>query len=156
MWRFSVTRRPAQRFRGMAWNRSRRLRRGEIARVVVFKLDRLGRSLTHLALILDEFTRNGVSLICTSQGIDTSCDNPVGRLQLNVLIAVAQFEREIIRERVKAGVQAARARGVKLGRPNSIERHRAEVLDLRRTGLGIRAIARKLGIAPASVSKLAL
>ncbi len=131
------------------------VRRGEIGRVVVYKLDRLGRSLTHLALILDELNRHGVSLICTSQGIDTSCDNPVGRLQLNVLIAVAQFEREIIRERVRAGVNAAKARGVKLGRPNSIDQHRAKVRELQASGLGIRAIARKLRIAPASVSKLA-
>ncbi len=73
------------------------VRAGEVERVVVYKLDRLGRSLTHLALILDELQRHAVALVATSQGIDTSHDNPVGRLQLNVLMAVAQFEREIIR-----------------------------------------------------------
>src|SRR5688572_10182265 len=57
------------------------MRRGRIHRVVCYKLDRLGRSLTHLALILDEMNRLGVSLICSSQGIDTSSDNPAGRLQ---------------------------------------------------------------------------
>ena len=130
------------------------VRRGEVQRVVVAKLDRLGRSLTHLALILDEFQRHGVALVCCSQGIDTSEDNPVGRLQLNVLMAVAQFEREIIRERVKAGISAAKARGVRLGRPREIDQHRSAVVQLRAEGLGIRAISRRLRIAPASVTAL--
>ena len=78
------------------------VRAGKVARVVVYKLDRLGRSLTHLALILDELQRMGVSLICTSQGIDTSGDNPAGRLQLGVLMAVAEFERSLIRQQPKA------------------------------------------------------
>src|SRR5262245_41291510 len=63
------------------------VRAGKLERVVVYKLDRLGRSLTHLALVLDELQRHGVALVATSQGIDTSSDNPVGRLQLNVLMA---------------------------------------------------------------------
>jgi DNA invertase Pin-like site-specific DNA recombinase len=92
------------------------VRIGKVERVIVSKLDRLGRSLPHLALILDELQRHGVALIATSQGIDTGHSNPVGRLQLNVLMAVAEFEREIIRERVNTGLAAARARGVKLGR----------------------------------------
>ena len=74
------------------------VRAGKVERVVVFKLDRLGRSLPHLALILDELQRHRVALIATTQGIDTSHSNPVGRLQLGVLMAVAEFEREIIRE----------------------------------------------------------
>ena len=78
------------------------VRAGKIERIIVFKLDRLGRSLPHLALILDELGRHNVALIATSQGIDTSNSNPVGRLQLNVLMAVAEFEREIIRERVES------------------------------------------------------
>ena len=65
------------------------IRAGEIERLVVYKLDRLGRSLTHLALILDELNRLRVPLIASSQGIDTSDDNPAGRLQLGVLMAVA-------------------------------------------------------------------
>jgi DNA invertase Pin-like site-specific DNA recombinase len=60
------------------------VRAGKVERVVVFKLDRLGRSLAHLALILDELQRHGVALISTSQGIDTSANNPVGRLQVGV------------------------------------------------------------------------
>jgi len=66
------------------------VRAGTMTRVVCFKLDRLGRSLTHLALMLDELNRLKVPLIASSQGIDTSDDNPAGRLQLGVLMAVAE------------------------------------------------------------------
>jgi DNA invertase Pin-like site-specific DNA recombinase len=127
------------------------VRAARVERVVVFKLDRLGRSLPHLALILDELQRHGVALIATSQGIDTSNSNPVGRLQLNVLMAVAQFEREIIRERVNAGLAAARARGVKLGRRATHKWTPADVKALKARGLGVRAIARELQIAASSV-----
>ncbi len=127
------------------------IRLNKVVRVVVFKLDRLGRSLPHLALILDELQRHGVALIATSQGIDTSNSNPVGRLQLNVLMAVAEFEREIIRERVNAGLAAARAKGVKLGRRASHNRTPAEVLAAKERGLGVRAIARELNMPASSV-----
>lgn len=127
------------------------VRAGKIERVIVFKLDRLGRSLPHLALILDELGRHGVALIATSQGIDTSHSNPVGRLQLNVLMAVAEFEREIIRERVNAGLAAARARGVKLGRRAKHNWTSADVNALKLRGLGVRAIARELKMPASSV-----
>lgn len=128
------------------------VRAGKVERVVVFKLDRLGRSLPHLALILDELGRHGVALIATSQCIDTSNSNPVGRLQLNVLMAVAEFEREIIRERVNAGLAAAKARGVKLGQRATHNWTSADVLGLKARGLGVRAIARELAMPASSVS----
>src|SRR6058998_2325246 len=87
----------------------------------------LGRSLTHLALILDEISRLKVPLIASSQGIDTSEENPAGKLQLGVLMAVAEFERGIIRERVNAGLAAAKSRGVRLGRPGTISGRIGEV-----------------------------
>jgi DNA invertase Pin-like site-specific DNA recombinase len=127
------------------------VRAGKVERIIVFKLDRLGRSLPHLALILDEFGRHNVALIATTQGIDTSSSNPVGRLQLNVLMAVAEFEREIIRERVNAGLSAARARGIKLGRRAKHKWTAADVKALKARGLGVRAIARELKIAASSV-----
>ena len=105
------------------------VRLGKVERVIIFKLDRLGRSLPHLALILEELQRYAVALIVASQGIDTSNSNPVGRLQLNVLMAVAEFEREIIRERVNAGLAAAKARGVRLGRPAT---HACTIADVQR------------------------
>jgi DNA invertase Pin-like site-specific DNA recombinase len=127
------------------------IRGGKVERLVVYKLDRLGRSLTHLALILDELNRLRVPLIASSQGIDTSDDNPAGRLQLGVLMAVAEFERGIIKERVNAGLAAAKARGVRLGRPATINGHAAEVQKLKAQGLGLRAIARELKMPPSSV-----
>lgn len=130
------------------------IRTGKVARVVVYKLDRLGRSLTHLALILDELQRLGVSLICTSQGIDTSGDNPAGRLQLGVLMAVAEFERSLIRERVNAGLRAAKGRGVRLGRPSTPADRREEILQLKAQGVGLRETARRLGTPASSVAKV--
>ncbi|MFM8878138.1 MAG: recombinase family protein, partial [Verrucomicrobiota bacterium] len=120
-------------------------RDGKVARVVVCKLDRLGRSLTHRALILDELQRLGVSLICTSQGIDTSGDNPAGRLQLGVLMAVAEFQRSMIRDRVNAGLRAAKGRGVRLGRPSTLSDRREKILQLKEQGVGLRETAKRLG-----------
>ena len=68
-------------------------------------------------------------------------------------VAVAEFERGLIRERVNAGLKAAKSRGVRLGRPETINGRAADVLKLKARGLGLRAIARKLGMAPFSVHK---
>jgi putative DNA-invertase from lambdoid prophage Rac len=86
--------------------------------VLVVKLDRLARSLRHFAQLVDEFAKHDVAFIVTSQGIDTSRDNAAGRLQMQILAAVAEFERGLIRERVRAGLCAARQRGKVLGRPS--------------------------------------
>src|SRR5215471_12698356 len=122
------------------------VRKGKVTRIVIYKLDRLGRSLAHLAQLIAELTANGTALVCTSQGIDTSDSNPAGRLQLGVLMAVAEFEREIIRERVNAGLSAARARGSKLGRPSSLDQHKPAVAALVEQGKGARVISRELGL----------
>src|SRR4030095_4672547 len=76
--------------------------------VAVYKLDRLGRSLQHLAQVIGELERHGTALVASSQGIDTSESNPAGRLQMHVLAAVAEFERSVIVERINAGLAAAR------------------------------------------------
>ena len=131
-----------------------KVRRNSFDVIAVFKLDRLGRSLPHLATIVEELTYHGVALVCTSQGIDTTDQNPAGRLQLGVLMAVAEFEREIIRERVNAGLKAARARGTKLGRPETLSQHLPAIRLLVAQGMHLRAIARELNLAPSSVSKL--
>ncbi|MGO8930223.1 MAG: recombinase family protein [Limisphaerales bacterium] len=132
---------------------ARDMRAGNVERLVVYKLDRLGRSLTHLALILDEMNRLKVPLIASSQGIDTSDDNPAGRLQLGVLMAVAEFERSLIKERVNAGLAAARQRGIQLGRPATLNGRAAEVRKLKAKGLGLRAIGRELKMPVSSVHK---
>ena len=86
--------------------------------VLVVKLDRLGRSLQHVAQLIGVFEKAGVALVIPGQNIDTTKTNPAGKLQMHVLMAVAEFERAIIAERTKAGLEAARARGVVLGRTN--------------------------------------
>jgi len=95
-----------------------------------------------------------VPLVCIGQGIDTSSDSPAGRLQLNVLMAVAEFERGIIKERVNAGLKAARARGVRLGRPATLHRREPAVLKLKRAGLGLRQISRQLKMPVSSVHSI--
>lgn len=92
------------------------VRRRSIKAVVCVKLDRLGRSLQHLAQLIEELGTHGVALVCPGQGIDTSDMNSAGRLQLQILGAVAEFERSLIRERTLAGLKSAKARGVRLGR----------------------------------------
>jgi putative DNA-invertase from lambdoid prophage Rac len=94
----------------------RGVRKHQFDAVLVAKLDRLGRSLPHLAQLIAEMETHRVALVATTQGIDTTEQNPAGRLQMHVLMAVAEFERGIIRERTKAGLVAAVARGSKLGR----------------------------------------
>ena len=91
------------------------VRKRRIDTILCTKLDRLGRSLPHLAQIIFELDGNGVALVCSSQPIDTSDENPAGRLIMHVLMAVAEFERSLIRERTRAGLKVARAKGVKLG-----------------------------------------
>ena len=97
------------------------VRRKKIDLIVCHKLDRLGRSLPHLAQMIGEFEANGVALFIPGQGIDTRQDNPAGRLQLHILMAVADFERALISERTKLKLRALKAAGVRLGRPGTPE-----------------------------------
>lgn len=125
-----------------------RVRRREFDVVMVVKMDRLARSLSHFAQLVGEFDKHGVALVCPGQGIDTSKANPAGRLQMHVLAAVAEFERSLIIERTKAGLAAARARGVKLGKPSKrlIEDPEPVVKKwLDDGGMQIRELANRLG-----------
>jgi DNA invertase Pin-like site-specific DNA recombinase len=131
------------------------VRRNRLDVIVCFKLDRLGRSLPHLAQIVSELTAHRVALVCPSQGIDTSGLNPASQLQLNILMAIAEFERSIIQERVCAGLRAAKANGVRLGRPSTMLQHEQQVRDLLSEGWGVRAIARRLRISVGSAHKFA-
>ena len=83
--------------------------------LVVWRLDRLGRNLRHLTLLLDELQALGIAFVTLGEGIDTS--TPAGRLQLHILSAIAEFEWSRIQERVRAGLARAKAQGVRLGRP---------------------------------------
>ena len=83
--------------------------------VVCWRLDRLGRNLKHLITLLDELQALGVAFVSLAEGIDAT--TPAGKLQMHILGAIAEFERERIRERVLAGLQRARTQGKRLGRP---------------------------------------
>lgn len=130
------------------------IRRGKVDAVLAFKLDRLGRSLQHLAQIINEMMSHKVALIVPGQGIDTSNDNPAAKLQLSILGAVAEFEREVIKDRVNAGLTRAKAKGVKLGRPVTLATHKAEALRLSNEGLSGRQIAARIGVPVGSVFHL--
>jgi DNA invertase Pin-like site-specific DNA recombinase len=106
------------------------VREGDADIVVVWKIDRLARSLNHLGQLMEEFQTHKVALVCPSQGIDTTSSNPCAEFQINILAAVAQFERELIVERVKAGLAAARHRGARLGRPSNAQRRRQRIEQL--------------------------
>lgn len=132
-----------------------KVRRGKVDIILAFKLDRLARSLGHLAQLIAELQNHQVALVCPSQGIDTSNSkyNPAAQLQLNILAAVAQFEKELITERVNAGIAAAKARGVKLGRPALSGRRKQEVVELHRQGVKAKDIAARLGMAYSTVTE---
>lgn len=93
----------------------RMLRLGEIDGVAFWSLDRWGRSMGELVLELEEFSKSGKSLISMKEGIDLS--TAAGRLMANVLAAMANFERDRIRERTLLGLARARSQGKRLGRP---------------------------------------
>ena len=130
------------------------VRRGRVDVIVAYKLDRLGRSLAHLAQLIGEMAAHRTALVIPAQGIDTSASNPASQLQLNILMAVAEFEREIIRERVNSGLRAARARGAILGRPSTLQTHLPRVQALLQSGASISTISRELRLAYSSAHKL--
>ncbi len=127
-----------------------RLRRFDV--VVVWKLDRFGRSLVHCVSAIQELAGLGIRFIAASQGLDTDESNPASKLLLHILAAVAEFERELIRERVQAGVRRAQAQGKRIGRPRRVF-DREEVHRLRRQGLSIAKIARKMGLGVGTVAR---
>lgn len=130
------------------------VRRGKVETLVTYKLDRLARSLAHMAQIIAELQTHGVALVCPGQGIDTSNNNPAAALQLNVLAAVAEFERALIIERVNAGLVAAKSRGVKLGRPGRNHQHLQAVVELVRQNRCVQVVCRETGLARSSAYEL--
>ena len=109
--------------------------------LVCWRLDRLGRNLKHLITLLDELQALGVAFVSLAEGIDAT--TPAGKLQMHILGAIAEFERERIRERILAGLQRAKAQGVRLGRPRRrIDPERLATV----AGLPEREAARRLGV----------
>ncbi len=118
--------------------------------VMCWSIDRLGRSLQNLVEILNELQALGIDLYFQQQGMDTS--TPSGRMIFSVFGAIGEFERNLIRERVLAGQQRAKANGVKLGRPSKMnDGMKSAVKLLREKGMGIKQIARELQIGVGTV-----
>ncbi len=116
--------------------------------LVCWRLDRLGRNLRHLVTMLEELQDLDIPFISLGEGID--CTTAAGKLQLHILAALAEFERERIAERVRAGLARLRAEGRQLGRPK--RRIPSSLLEPVR-GLSIRAAAAKLGVSPATAHR---
>lgn len=130
----------------------RHARRREIDVVIVWKLDRWGRSVADLAVSLQELHGLGVAFVSLTEALDLT--TPSGRAMAGLLSVFAEFEREILRERVIAGQAAARERGVRIGRPATAQKRREEICALRRDGLSPGQIAKRLHLGRTSVRRV--
>ena len=127
-------------------------RRRQIDVVLVWRLDRWGRSVTDLLASLQELEHLGVGFVSLTEALDLT--TPAGRAMAGLLAVFAEFEREILRERVRAGLAHARRNGKRLGRPATAAAHAAEVRRLFRDGVSKAAIARRLQIGRTSVRRI--
>ncbi len=116
-----------------------KLRRGDT--LVVWKLDRLARSMNDLLKLTSVFHDKGIELKSVTENIDTT--SPMGKFTFHLLGALGQFERELIKERINAGISNAKAQGKKLGRPRTLNTEQiALVRDMKQKGMGVTGIAR--------------
>ncbi len=118
--------------------------------LVVVKLDRLGRSTRDVLNLVHELEQKGASLRVLEPAIDTG--GPMGRMVLTVLGMVAEMELGFIRERQRAGIEAAKAKGVYKGRPVTFDHER--IVELRKAGMGATAIAKEVGCKRRNVYKV--
>ena len=127
-------------------------RRGVFDVVVVWRFDRFARSVKQLVLALEEFCSLGIDFISHQEALDTSI--PMGRAMFTIIGAMAELERDVIRERNAAGLEYARQHGTRsgkpIGRPRAVFRH-DQVLQLRAEGLSGREIARRLSVGEGTV-----
>ena len=131
------------------------LRKRKVDVILVWSLDRLARSLKQLLIISEECSALGVDLVSLRQNIDTTL--PAGRLTFSILGAVAEFERELLRERVKAGMAQARRAGKRIGRPALRHFTPAEIDRLRKLrmqGTSVRKLAKALGATQWMVARM--
>jgi len=110
--------------------------------VVVWKLDRLGRSLVHLLHMLNEFEVLGVAFISLREQIDMTTS--AGRLMAHLMGAFAEFERDLIKERVRAGIATARGKGRHIGRKGTPETTLRKIIELHKSGVSLRGISKKV------------
>jgi DNA invertase Pin-like site-specific DNA recombinase len=127
-------------------------RRRELDVVVVWRLDRWGRSLPDLVVTLRELTELGVGFVSLNEALDLT--TPTGRAMAGMLAVFAEFEREVLRERVRAGIAQARREGRHHGRPRTASLKAAEVLRLKDERISHSEIARRLGIGRTSVRRI--
>ena len=127
-------------------------RRREIDVVLVWRLDRWGRSVTDLLATLQELEHLGVGFVSLTEALDLT--TPAGRAMAGLLAVFAEFEREVLRERVRAGLAHARQNGKRLGRPMTAALHADQVRKLYRAGTSKAAIARRLNIGRTSVRRI--
>jgi putative DNA-invertase from lambdoid prophage Rac len=128
--------------------RDARLRRFDV--VLVWKLDRWGRSVVHCIRSIQELVSLGIRFLAATQNIDTDESNPTAQFILHIFAAVAELEREMIRERVVSGIRTAQLNGKSLGRPRRVFR-RDQARALRASGMSWRKIAGALGIPMSTV-----
>jgi DNA invertase Pin-like site-specific DNA recombinase len=119
--------------------------------VLVWKIDRFGRSLKHLVNALADLGAYGVAFVSLRDNLDLS--TPSGRLMFQIIGAMAEFERALIQERVKAGLRNAQAKGKLLGRPRRVV-DAARIAALRASGASWRAISREVGVGLATVYRV--
>lgn len=119
--------------------------------VVVWKLDRLGRNMLHILETVKELTERGVTLVSTSDGIDSS--TPAGRMMIGVLGSLAEYERELVKERTALKLAASRASGTRFGRPRKVSDadHIATAKRMKVDGHTARDIAKYLGVSRATL-----
>ena len=127
-------------------------RRREIDMVLVWRLDRWGRSVADLVSTLQELQHLGVGFVSLTEALDLT--TPSGRAMAGLLAVFAEFEREILRERVRAGLAQARLNGKPIGRPPSVVHKAIETRNLHRQGISKSEIARRLQIGRTSVRRL--
>jgi DNA invertase Pin-like site-specific DNA recombinase len=127
-------------------------RRREIDVVLVWRLDRWGRSVTDLLATLQELSYLGVGFVSLTEALDLT--TPMGRAMAGLLAVFAEFEREILRERVRAGLAEARLNGQQLGRPPTAALQSVPVRKLYRAGVSKAGIARRLDIGRTSVRRM--
>ena len=127
-------------------------RRRDIDVVLVWRLDRWGRSVTDLLATLQELEHLGIGFVSLTEALDLT--TPAGRAMAGLLAVFAEFEREILRERVRAGLAHARQNGQRLGRPLTAALHADEVRKLYRAGRSKSEIARRLQIGRTSVRRI--
>jgi len=126
------------------------MRRYKFHAICVYKIDRIGRSLLHLVNLFEEFKKKNVHFMSVTQNIDTT--SAEGRMFMNMMMVLAQYEREMTVDRVKAGIKRARKEGKQIGRPKA-DVNAYHVIRLKNQGLSLRSIAKELNTSLGTVQR---